>query len=342
MKRERMQWMDFFRGVCILLVIMMHSTAAMVAMVSIEAPEWVQTFNLAMEPFRMTSLMFLSGMLLGKSFGKDTRSYISGKLSLIFWPYVIWSFPILYYMGLLNLEYILKIPISAPTLLWYLWFLFAYYMLALVIRRLGLPVLAVAVASLIASLFLPDFLRMSRFAYLFFFFLVGHYYMENRQRLPVPAPLAWVCLALAAVGSYLNVHGVVIRYHAQQAWVPLALIAWIVWAAQYYTRAVPKGLSQPLEWVGRNSLVFYVSHFPVQCAVVLAMVGHGERSSGLLYAAAVGSSLLVAILIQFARERSLFVAGLFDFRKLMAFWHSLRTGRRGETVPATATKRDGS
>lgn len=314
----------------ILLVIVMHGSSALSERAGIVPPEGMQIFNAAVAPFRMTLLIFLSGMLLGKSMERPTSVYVSGKFSQIYWPFLIWSMVVLLAEQRFTLEYILKTPISAPTLLWYLWFLCAYYLLALVIKRLSLPILAVAVASLVASAFLPDFLRMSRFAYLFTFFLLGHYCTENKVSLARAAPLAWGGLALAALGAWLSVRGVEIRYEAIHAWAPIALIAWVLWVSQYYASSPG---SERIEWVGRNSIVFYVVHFPVQCMVVYIMTRNGYQTFWPIYLVAVVTSLLVAIGLQLLRQRFDLVAGLFDYRKFRLVFSR---GGAAEAVPAPA------
>lgn len=314
MATGRLRWMDLARGLCILVVVIMHSSSALSERADIASPPLIEAFNAALGPFRMTLLMFLSGMLLGRSLAKPTGVYIRGKLAQIYWPFLIWSMVVLYAVDLFTVEYILKTPISAPTLLWYLWFLCAYYLLALGMKRFSIPLVPVALLALAVSPFLPDFLRMSRFAYLFFFFLAGHWYMQNRARIEIGGLFAALGLALAVAGAWMSVEGVVVRYEAVYAWVPLGLIVWTVWICGFYQGG--SALARPIEWVGRNSLVFYVVHFPVQCAVVDAMTGHGMTAFYPIYFSAMAASLLAAILLQWLRERSLLVAGLFDFRKL--------------------------
>ena len=69
MDSTRLGWMDFARGLCILLVILMHATGTVEA-AGLEPPAGLTLFNQALEPFRMPLLMFLSGMLLSKSLDK--------------------------------------------------------------------------------------------------------------------------------------------------------------------------------------------------------------------------------------------------------------------------------
>ena len=305
----RQTWMDVVRGVCIILVLFLHSYS-----VTKHLPdtEMIKAVNWVFGPYRMPLLMFLSGALLHRSLGKDTQPYIQGKLATIFWPFMLWSLLVLAAEQRFTLEYILKLPISAPTVLWYLWFLFAYYMIALVLHRLKVNFILVAVVALISSLFLPDFLRMSRFAYLLFFFLLGAVVVQRDLRIAN----RWVMAALAAVvlvGSVLSVLDFRMAYSAYYAWAPVSL------ALLLYS--LPRNLydfpgSTYLEWVGRNSIVFYAVHFPVQ--VTFARVFEPVLAGNVLifylsiFAVAFAISSLLAVL----RTTSEPVAALFDFKRL--------------------------
>lgn len=305
----RQTWMDFVRGICIVLVILLHAMAALEAQWGLAAPAWIENFNLAFAPFRMTTLMFLSGMLLVKSLSKDVGPYITGKLSLIFWPFIFWSLLVLAAEQRFTLEYIVKLPISAPTVLWYLWFICAYYILALVIHRRAIPFMAVAVVALVASLFLPDFLRMSRFAYLFFFFLLG----ASVHRFPDAVLRSGWAVALAAIatlaGVYLSVSGVRLNYAAEFAWAPVGLVVLILNFSRHYRANL---LSPAIEFIGRNSIVYYCVHFPVQWTLVRYSRDLATEQYLLVYALAVAAALVAATVVQLLRARFRIVAATFD------------------------------
>lgn len=320
MPGQRITWMDLARGICILLVVILHASSALSERAGIATPEPIRMFNAALQPYRMTLLMFLSGMLLGRSLDKPAGPYVSGKLAQIYWPFLVWSMVTLWAEDRLTLEYILKTPISAPTLLWYLWFLCAYYILALGMNRLRIPVLPVIAASLVASAFLPDFVRAPRFAFLFAFFLLGHFCASRAGAITVPRAAGALGLLLAAAGGWLSIRGVPVRYEPAYAWAPFGLILGVLWLAPLYRSGSAAG--NAVEWVGRNSIVFYVMHFPVQCVVVWLMVRQGWDDFAVIYPVTLLSALLAAVAMQALRERSALAAGLFDFRRLRELFPS--------------------
>ena len=87
---SRIQWADALRGIAILLVILLH-VPVMSAKMGLVVPEWVERWQWSLQPYRMPSLLFLSGMLLRASLAKGPRRYTVGKLQGILWPYVVWT-----------------------------------------------------------------------------------------------------------------------------------------------------------------------------------------------------------------------------------------------------------
>lgn len=323
-EKSRLVWMDFARGLCILLVILVHARPAVNVYATVVEPAALDAFNLFFRPFRMAILMFLSGMLLHRSLGKPTGSYVSGKFTKIFWPFLIFSMVILLVSGNLTLINMLKVPISSPTLLWYLWFLVAFYMLALIFSRAGVPLWIVALLSLALVPVLPDFLRMPRFAFLFFFFLAGHLAMTlmirggpDANRLGPIRLGGWTAAlgaVLAVAGGYVSMTQGGINYKPAYVWAPLGMALFMLSVAPLYRSSRATGW---LEWIGSNSLVFYVIHFPVQILTAGVLVEFaGVHDPVVLIGSAVAAALMVSATVQVARTRSTRVAALFDFNLL--------------------------
>ena len=62
-RKQRYEWMDTLRGSAIVLMLVWHATA-IPALVGIPVPTALIAVNDALLPFRMPTLMFLSGLLL--------------------------------------------------------------------------------------------------------------------------------------------------------------------------------------------------------------------------------------------------------------------------------------
>lgn len=328
MVSQRMQWMDFVRGICILLVIFVHASGVTEDVGGLSFSPAFVTFNMFMDPFRIPLLMFLSGMLLHKSLGKTTGDYIRGKFHLIFWPFLLWSIVTYAAENRLTLEYILKTPISAPSVLWYLWFLCAFYILALFLVRARVPLIPVIVVCVLASGVLPSVLRIDRFAALFAFFLLGHVVTTRSLGPQVTTPLALVGFAAAVAGGIISVTMGSIKYDPLFVWVPLGLITFVLWAASFYRSY---GLTAAFEWIGRNSIVFYAIHFPaLMVSARLASRGEVVWNGNVFYILLFAWVVALGCVVQVLRSRSTAVAGLFDFRQVL----KLVQGRFGARVQA--------
>ncbi len=87
-RKARLQWMDMLRGSAIVLVMLWHSSAVPV-LYGARMPEAVRAVNMFFLPFRMPTLMFLSGLLLPASLRKPLPVYYAGKFAAIGWPYLV-------------------------------------------------------------------------------------------------------------------------------------------------------------------------------------------------------------------------------------------------------------
>jgi uncharacterized membrane protein YcfT len=263
----RIGWLDSLRGVAILLVVVLHAGESL--RVAGGSTPGIDEFNLLLEPFRMPVLMFLSGVLLPRSVAKPGREYFAGKISLVAWPYVLWSLIILAAGGGLSPAGVAQIFYLAPTYLWYLWFILVFYLLAYPLRRI--PPLVLAGAGLGLSLVLPGGGRPEALAFLAAFFFLGAWYGRHPRHVERTLTRPWV-LALAAGSALavglLTIAGHDVLYRAEYAW---GVLGALVIACRLFPR-LPAGRARTaLEFVGRYSIVFYVAHLgPIMITLALA------------------------------------------------------------------------
>jgi uncharacterized membrane protein YcfT len=268
-RAARYEWIDVVRGLAVLLVVVFHAVIALHASIA-TTPAPVDAVNQAIAPYRMPTLMFLSGVLLSKSLAKPPREYIVGKLRHIGWPYLVWTavtVAVLYAGstlagdGRFDAGRLLRFVVDPTTFTWYLAYLLLFYLLVL-----GVP--ARVRAALIPVLFVVcavahDNNGWSRLTYLFAFFLIGDLAMAQRRRWEVLQrdPRFLVGCAVAAVATVaVSAAGFPLRYEVPAAVGVLATIALAIPAAG---RIAPSRVGRALTSVGRDSLVYYVTHWPV-------------------------------------------------------------------------------
>ncbi|MHA7240000.1 acyltransferase family protein [Arthrobacter sp. TMS1-12-1] len=291
--QARIGWLDSLRGAAILLVVLLHAGEAL--RMAVGPTPGVDQLNLFLEPFRMPVLMFLSGILLPRSVAKPARAYFAGKVSLVAWPYLLWSLIILTATGGLSAGAVAEIAYLSPTYLWYLWFILVFYAVAYPLRRL--PPLAVAGACVAASVVMPDGGRPGTMAFLGAFFFFGAWCAQHARMVERAVGRPWV-LVLAAASALtvgvLNAAGRDVLYRGEFAWGVVGALGVVCWL---FPRLGGTRATAALEFVGRYSIVFYVVHLgPIMGILALAdAVGlAGTWLLPLLLAAGVGAPLGLA------------------------------------------------
>ena len=177
MASDRIEWLDFLRGVSVGFVILYH--ASVVAFVTEGFGTTAASFvNGAAAPFRMPAMAFLSGLLVPRSLRKGNRRFVGGKLRRIAHPYVLWSFIMIALwtgpLGLVEFRPAMVLDIAREPFdhLWYLYLLLGCYLLALATQRIR-PLFLVIAAT--AGLVIPVGLSGQHlsFVYLTAFFMMG-------------------------------------------------------------------------------------------------------------------------------------------------------------------------
>lgn len=84
----RVAWFDYAKGICILLVVMMHSTLGVGEAMGGEG--FMHTVVTFARPFRMPDFFLLSGLFLFRVIDRDWRTYLDRKLLHFAYFYVLW------------------------------------------------------------------------------------------------------------------------------------------------------------------------------------------------------------------------------------------------------------
>src|SRR5260221_6785544 len=86
--KSRVDWVDYAKAICIVLVVMMHSTLGVE-----KAAGTVSSLNVFIEwarPFRMPDFFLISGLFLSARISKPWRPYLDAKVFHFVYFYLLW------------------------------------------------------------------------------------------------------------------------------------------------------------------------------------------------------------------------------------------------------------
>jgi len=216
---HRLGWVDAAKGICIILVVLMHSTLGVEKAIGAETS--LHAFIDWARPFRMPDFFLISGLFLASRIDRPWRAYLDTKVVHFAYFYVLW----------LTIQFALKAPGmvgeigAAATLesylwsfvdpfgtLWFIYLLAVFFVVSKLLR--DVPKAAVIAGAALLHVFAPvtGSVLLDEFSDRFVFFYLGYAlapavfaYAERVARwpaLPVAAALAaWAALNAIAVQS---------------------------------------------------------------------------------------------------------------------------------------------
>jgi uncharacterized membrane protein YcfT len=84
----RIDWVDYAKGICIILVVMMHSTLGVEK--ALGQTGYLSAFIEWARPFRMPDFFLISGLFLARRINANWRSYLDTKVVHFFYFYLLW------------------------------------------------------------------------------------------------------------------------------------------------------------------------------------------------------------------------------------------------------------
>ncbi|MEN0088634.1 MAG: acyltransferase family protein, partial [Pseudomonadota bacterium] len=84
---SRIDWVDAAKGICIILVVMMHATLGVQDRMGAGFMDWPVAFA---QPFRMPDFFLLSGLFLAATINRPWALYADRKIVHFAYFYVLW------------------------------------------------------------------------------------------------------------------------------------------------------------------------------------------------------------------------------------------------------------
>ncbi|QGM98777.1 acyltransferase family protein [Methylocystis parvus] len=86
---ERVDWVDYAKGWCIILVVMMHSTLGVEE--ALDGVTWLHGFIDWARPFRMPDFFLVAGLFLSRTINRPWRDYLDRKVLHFVYFFVLWT-----------------------------------------------------------------------------------------------------------------------------------------------------------------------------------------------------------------------------------------------------------
>ncbi|MDP1930757.1 MAG: acyltransferase family protein [Gammaproteobacteria bacterium] len=278
---SRLAWVDYAKGLCIVMVVMMHSTLDYGIAVSSEG--WLHHLVAFARPFRMPGFFLLAGIFLSRSINSPLRDYVDRKLVHFFYFYLLW---LVIHLSITESGLLLQNPveflgvfayawIEPVNTLWFVHMLAIFYMMTRLLRRAPRMLILLLAGSLQIAFSLgwinTGWSLSNRFFTYYVYFFAGYalapWIFTFARSIPARPRHALLGLVLWAV---LNA---VFTITSSDSAPGVSLLLGFAGAAAIVTAGSLLSMQSWTYWLrycGANSIVIYLSFFlPMKVALIL-------------------------------------------------------------------------
>ena len=315
----RVDWVDYAKGICIIMVVMMHSTLGVEK--AAETEGWMHYLVAFAKPFRMPDFFMISGLFLASVIERDWRTYLDKKVVHFAYFYVLW----------LTIQFALKAPSIAEEsgvngvaeaylisfiepfgTIWFIYLLPIYFVVAKALRRVPWWVIWLIGAGLETADVETGWIIIDEFAARFVYFYSGYVFAPQIFRLAAAAIRNGWAAAAFLVGWALLEGFAVFGGVSERPGMSLAL--GLVGAVAVVTISAllsKSDLMAPIRYCGRNSIVIYLAFFLPMAASRMVLLKLGiiddlGTVSLIVTAAGVVGPLVLYWMVRGTRLRFLF------------------------------------
>src|SRR4051812_25334697 len=265
----RIDWVDYAKGICIVMVVMMHSVLG----VELAAGQTGYMHYLVefAKPFRMPDFFLISGLFLARVIDRDWRTYLDRKVMHFLYFYVLWvtiqfGFKAPGFAAEHGWPYVARLYLLSYIdpfgTLWFIYLLPVFFVLTKAVRSMP-PVLIWGIAALLESLHVATgWTAIDEFCARFVYFYSGYLFAaqvfalsDQARARPV---LALIGLATWAIVNAALVHGGVSEW---------AVVSLVLGFAGAVAIIVIGTLLAKMQWLvavrflGEHSIVVYLAFF---------------------------------------------------------------------------------
>ena len=318
----RVDWVDYAKGFCIIMVVMMHSTLGVEAAAGREG--WMHYLVAFAKPFRMPDFFLISGLFLARVIDREWRTYLDRKVMHFVYLYVLW---VTIQVGVKApgiaaeaggnwievVRFYLTAFVEPFGTLWFIYLLPVFFVVTKLLRRVPpLAIFLIGAALEIAPIH-TGWTLIDEFAGRYVYFFAGYWLAPHIFRF-AEMNLARPAAAAAGLALWAVFNGVLVFMgYGDLPFMSLGLgllgAAAVVTAATLMTQSQ---LAAPLRYCGRNSIVIYLAFFLGMAASRVVLLKTGIITdigtvSMLVTAAGVTGALILYWLVRNTPFRFLFV-----------------------------------
>lgn len=267
--KSRLDWVDCAKGICIILVVMMHATHDLATAVGREGlMYYIVAFA---KPFRMPDFFLISGLFLARVINRNWATYFDRKVLHFIYFYVLWvtihfvtmSHSVITEQGISTAaaRYFYNF-VQPPGTLWFIYVLPLFFIITKLVRKVH-PALVFTIAVILeVAPIATGYTVLDQSAARFVYFFAGYWlaphvfaladWAQSKQRLAFFGVAVWALMNGALVFT---------------GFADLALISLplgFVGAAAIVTISVlltNVAASTPIRYCGKNSIVIYLAFF---------------------------------------------------------------------------------
>jgi uncharacterized membrane protein YcfT len=332
-RSKRVDWVDYAKGICIIMVVMMHSVLGVE--LAAGANGFMHPLVAFAKPFRMPDFFLISGLFLPLVIDRGWRTFLDRKVVHFAYFYVLWvtiqfgfkapSFATessWSHAGYLYLESFIE-PFGT---LWFIYLLPIFFVVTKATRRAP-PLLIWGIAAMLEMAhFSTGWTVIDEFGARFVYFYTGYFFADYVFALSANAR-AWPRLALASLLLWALLDGGLVRFGVSE-WPVISLALGLAGACAVVTVATLLARANWLNFIrfcGEHSIVIYLAFFLPMAATRTLLLRTGIIPD-------VGTMSLVVTLVALAGALaiwrvSLKVGATFLFERPDAFWIAPRKAR---------------
>jgi uncharacterized membrane protein YcfT len=266
---QRVAWVDYAKGFCIIMVVMMHSTLGVEK--AADATGWMTYVVAFAKPFRMPDFFMISGLFLARVIDRDWRTYLDKKVVHFAYFYVLW----------LTIQFALKAPDIAAEggipevarayalafidpfgTIWFIYLLPIFFVLVKATKRVPWQIIWIVGAGLQMAKIETGWVIPDEFAARFVFFYSGYIFAPAIFRF-ADTVLRHGSLAVAYLAGWALVNGFAVFGGVSE--VPgIGLALGFVGAIAVVTLSTVLSRTDwmaPVRYCGKHSIVIYLAFF---------------------------------------------------------------------------------